>query len=61
MKNKVSITGEKKVLCKECGDYFHPAKYEVCFNCWSKKPQNNVKPSNAEGYQSMKDYQESQS
>lgn len=60
MKNNVkySITGEAKTQCPECSAW-KPAQYEFCWNCWGKKPQNTVKPTNTEGYGSWKDGTES--
>lgn len=40
---KYSVTGEPKTKCPEC-DAWKPAQYELCWNCWAKKPQNTVKP-----------------
>ena len=35
------IFKEPKKICPECGAKF-PAKYKVCWNCWSKKPANTI-------------------
>lgn len=33
----MSQTG--KVLCKVCGNYYHPKKFEMCWECFSKQPK----------------------
>ncbi len=27
-----------KKLCKECASNYHPDKFSMCWNCWSKQP-----------------------
>ena len=44
-----------KVLCVECGEYYHPDKYKMCWDCWSKKLPNTTT-----GYASVKDATESE-
>lgn len=50
--DKVKYAG--KTLCKVCGNYYHPDKYDKCFNCWNESLPNTTEP-----YQSQKDYDES--
>jgi len=32
-----------KKLCKVCKEYYHPAEFEMCWNCWSKQLKNTTK------------------
>ena len=33
---------KNKKLCK-CKRYWHPDKYKMCWECWSKQPVNTLK------------------
>lgn len=44
-----------KILCKKCGNYYHPKKFKMCWECYSKQPQRIT-----EGYASIKDMEESE-
>jgi NMD protein affecting ribosome stability and mRNA decay len=32
-----------KILCKKCGNRYHPKIYSMCWSCWSTQPTNTLK------------------
>jgi len=54
----------KKTLCKKCGRRYHPAEFEVCWQCWACTPSKVLKHfqkkyKEPEPFASWKDYEES--
>ena len=39
-KTKKTTSGELLALCAECGQLWHPLRFEVCWRCFAKRPAN---------------------